>query len=66
MAVSLSCHSNDFQLSTSGEIPHNVHIVPGIPVPPLGTVPILFHSDIPSKTEWILPFCQQYSGNGLL
>lgn len=53
-----SCHSNDFQLSTSGEIPHNVHIVPGIPVP-LGTVPlvsILFHSDIPSKTEWILPF----------
>ena len=29
----LSFHANDFRLSASGEIPHNVHTVPGIPVP---------------------------------
>ena len=26
----LSFHANDFRLSASGEIPHNVHTVPGI------------------------------------
>jgi len=44
-----------FRLSASGEIPHNVHTVPGIPVPPPGTVPSLSHPDIPDRTGWILP-----------
>ena len=66
MAVSLSFHANGFRLSASGEIPHNVHTVPGIPVPLPGTVPSLSHPDIPDRTGWILPCGQRYSENGLL